>query len=209
MTFKEIKEEWCNAMRVHDGCNFAYKLLLEAQTVPQMLRVAQDYWDEIYRSKYPEVVLKRIETWYCNFKEDFNSAGVFVNEPSDWGLVIVNNYYKEALNIYGKAKAYIFGKSYVKGYDSAQVYCRTEGSLIELYNTSYGHVEAGRAVAYGRSSLQCNCDAECYGSVKINIYGGVLKDYGHLYIMASGNAVVYSSNSRNINISGNAKIKNL
>lgn len=212
MTFEQFKTECIEACHVRQACREGYADLLHAETTPALLRVVKNYWDDVYRSKYADIVGENIERWFDGQEDDFHRADVFVNEPADHGIVFVNNYLDGELRVKGTAKAYVFGASSVFGVDRAEVYCHTEGSFVRVRDHAYAHVERGTVVAMGYSSIEINAgvEASCYDRTRVTLNGGRILSYGHRSIEAWLDGVVelrHPNINRGVTLHDSAKIE--
>lgn len=205
MTFDEFKQININACRKRHACTKGYADLLKADSVTAILRVWRTYWNDLYNVLYFDDIKENVNDAYESMKDDFQLAGIFVNEPSNKAIVIANNC-EEPLRVDGKCKVYIFGASRVIAKGNAGVYCHTEGSIIELAGNSYASVSKGKVFARERSEAVTKCEAECYGAATITAFGGIVTDYGHRVIEAYADTIVYSNTNRRISLFDNAKI---
>lgn len=203
--FENLKEICRQACHERNACKSGYEALLATENIGQLLQVWRMNWQDIFSSKFADVMVKNIAKVYATSKAEFNAADVYVNEPSERGLVIISGA-EEPIMVGGTARAYIFSPATVTAIDNAQVYCRTAGSTIILRGHSHGgidnvetHVEV-REFASANGSMDC----ETWQAAEVSITYGKLKDNGHRRIIASGGAIVYSNAIKGIELSGEA-----
>lgn len=189
MTYEQFMEECKAACRERNACAEGYAALLRSENVVEMLNVAVHNWNDVYKSKYSDIVAANAVRWYKELKSDFNTAGIFVNEEVSKGLVIVSNTDK-VLTFSGNAKVYIFGKAHVIARDNCEVNCRCKDSEIELYDNASGKIEKGKVWAYGWSQVESHQECFCYQHSNVLVSEGVIHDYGHRILSMSENITV-------------------
>lgn len=152
--FEELKEICRVACHERNACEPGFKALMQTETVGQILAVWRENWQDIYQSKFSDVMAANIVKVYRRSRREFRRADVFVNESSERGLVIVCRPDGE-IRVGGTAQCYVFGGSAsVVATDHAQVYCRTSGVKVTLRGHAYGYMQAGIADIGDRSFLQ-------------------------------------------------------
>ena len=206
-TFDELKEICRRACHERNACKEGFEALLQAETIPAILDVWRRNWQDVYKSKYADVMADNIVRVYAGLGDEFRRSEVYVNESSERGLVIIC---RPAARIClgGTAKGYIFGTdAEVEATDNAQVYCRTSGVKVTLRGHAYCHSEARDAevtvynFAHAEGQMQCTT----YNAAEVVIQGGTLVDHGHRRIAAYGGTRVYSDATKGIEIGGQAR----
>lgn len=203
--FDELKEICRVACHERNACKSGFEALMQAESIREILAVWRQNWQDIFQSKFAEVMVKNIVNVYATSKDEFNAADVYVNEHSERGLVIVCGA-EEPVFVGGTAKAYIFTPSYVTATDNAQVYCRTAGSTIILKGHSHAGIENADTNVEVREFATANGSMTCqtWQAAEVSIGYGTVTDYGHRRIIASGGAVVFSNAIKGIELSGDA-----
>ena len=204
--FEKLKEICRAACHERDACKPGFNALMRAENMSQLLQVWRDNWQDIFSSKFADVMVANITEVYAAEKEAFNAADIYVNESSDRGLVIISGA-DEPLRISGRAKAYIFSPAEVTATDNAQVYCRTAGSGIILRGHSYGRIESidSRAEVQEFASADGTMTCVTRQAAEVSVTDGKIFDFGHRRIAASGNTILYSNATKGITLSGEAE----
>lgn len=203
--FERLKEICRVACHERHACQPGFEALMQTNTVGEILSVWKDNWQDIYESKYADIIVEKIADVYADMKTEFNANGVFVNEPSSKGIVIVSNP-SDAIAAAGTAKAYIFGSGNVTASDNAQVYCRDEEGYVILTGHSQGFFKAGVAEVNDFAKAQGVFHGDSFGAAYIILQGGFIVDHGHREITAFGDAVVYSDTKKKIELYANAQL---
>ena len=204
--FEQLKEICRKACHERSACEPGFKALMNTETIPQIMQVWKDNWDDVYRSRYADIIV----TWMARFDQsmmdEMRKGGVYVNEDRDDGYVIVSNP-DRPISVGGTARAYLFTAAEVTATDNAQVYCRTSGGKVTLRGHAYCHSDARDAevtvynFAHAEGQMQCTT----YNAAEVVIQGGTLVDHGHRRIAAYGGTRVYSDATKGIEIGGQAR----
>ena len=204
--FEQLKEICRKACHERNACEPGFKALMNTETIPQIMQVWKDNWDDVFRSRYADIMVKKLTEVGPSMIAEFRKGGVYVNEDRDDGYVIVSNP-DRPISVGGTARAYLFTAAEVTATDNAQVYCRTSGVKVTLRGHSYCHSEARDAVvtvynfAHAEGQMQCTT----YNAAEVVIQGGTLVDHGHRRIAAYGGTRVYSDATKGIEIGGQAR----
>lgn len=204
--FEQLKEICRQACHERSACEHGFKALMNTETIPQIMQVWKDNWDDVFRSRYSDIMVHRLTELNPSAVEEMRKGGVYVNEDRDDGYVIVSNP-DRTINVGGTARAYLFTAAEVTATDNAQVYCRTSGVKVTLRGHAYCHSEARDAVvtvynfAHAEGKMQCTT----YNAAEVVIQGGTLIDHGHRRIAAYGGTRVYSDATKGIEIGGQAR----
>lgn len=204
--FEQLKEICRQACHERNACKPGFEALMRAETIPQIMQVWKDNWEDIYRSRFCGIMIRNIVGVYADSREEFNAAGIYVNEPSEHGLVIVCNA-TEPVKVGGTARAYIFTPARVTATDNAQVYCRTAGSVISLHGHSSCRSEDRQTAVDAHDFSRADGEMQCrtYNASEVIITKGTLRDYGHRRIAAYGGVRVYSDTPRGIELRGQSR----
>lgn len=208
--FEKLKEICRVACHERNACKPGFEALMQAENIPQIMRVWRDNWDDIFKSKFSDVMVDNITKMYATAKDEFNASDVWVNEPSERGLVIISNA-TEPITVGGTARAYLFTAAEVTATDNAQVYCRTAGSKITLRGHAYcgsEHRDTDVKV-YNFSKAQGQMRCTTYNAAEVIIQGGTLCDHGHRRIAAYGGTKVYSDTAKGIELGGQSRLYTL
>lgn len=204
--FEKLKEICRKACHERNACEQGFKALMNTETIPQIMQVWKDNWDDVFRSRYSDIMVHRLTELNPSAVEEMRKGGVYVNEDRDDGYVIVSNP-DRTISVGGTARAYLFTAAEVTATDNAQVYCRTSGVKVTLRGHSYCHSEARDAevtvynFAHAEGQMQCTT----YNAAEVVIQGGTLVDHGHRRIAAYGGTRVYSDATKGIEIGGQAR----
>ena len=203
--FEQLKEICRQACHERNACKPGFEALMQTESIPQIMQVWKDNWDDIFRSRYADIMVKKLTEVDKSMIAEFRKGGVYVNEDSTNGYVIISNP-TLPINVGGDARAYIFTAADVTANDNAQVYCRTAGAKITLRGHSYCHCDNSDTIVEVYNFAKADGQMQChtYNAAQVNISYGTLTDYGHRRIIASGGAVVYSNATKGIELSGEA-----
>ena len=204
--FEQLKEICRVACHERNACKEGFEALMQAETIPQIMQVWKNNWDDVFRSRYSDIMVKKLAEVGPSMIDEFRKGGVFVNEDREDGYIIISNP-DRTISVGGTARAYLFTAAEVTATDNAQVYCRTAGAKITLRGHAYCHSEARDAVvtvynfAHAEGQMQCTT----YNAAEVVIQGGTLVDHGHRRIAAYGGTRVYSDATKGIEIGGQAR----
>ena len=197
--FEKLKEICRVACHERGACTAGYEALMHADSIGAILAVWKANWEDIFSSKFADVMVERISEVYRTAKAEMNAAGFWVNEDREQGMVIITNA-PQLINLGGTAKGYVFAPSMVSATDNAQVFCRTDGSDIALHGHATGNI-SGRCTlnAYDFSTARCTaCTCHTHGAAQITMHSGIVVSHGHRYIVAYQATKVYANTRRGI-----------
>lgn len=203
--FEQLKEICRRACHERSACKDGFAALMQTETIPQIMQVWKDNWDDVFRSRYSDIMVHRLTELNPSAMDEMRKGGVYVNEDREDGYVIVSNP-DRPISVGGTARAYLFTAAEVTATDNAQVYCRTSGVKVTLRGHAYCHSEARDAevtvynFAHAEGQMQCTT----YNAAEVVIQGGTLVDHGHRRIAAYGGTRVYSDATKGIEIGGQA-----
>lgn len=189
MDYEQFMQECMAACRERHACQPGYHMLLESKTVPEILMTVARNWDDVWKSRYSDIVAQNITRWFDGLEDEFHASGFFVNEETNKGIVFVSHP-DRILSFTGRAKVYIFAKAHVIAKDNVQVYCRDKNSEIELYDTSYGKIEAGRVIVHDMAEVESWQECVCFDKTKVYALGGILHNKGHRLLSCANNVQV-------------------
>jgi hypothetical protein len=208
--FERLKEICRKACHERNACKPGFEALMQTNSVAGILNVWRDNWQDVYESKYADIMANEIASVYADMRDDFIANNVFVNEPTDKGLLIVSVPYaavsQQPITVSGTAKCYIFGSGSVIAKDNAEVYCRDEEGHVTLTDHSQGYFKAGQIEIRNYAKANGSFTGHCYNAAYIILRGGSLVDHGHLEISAWNDAAVYSNSHKKIELHGNARL---
>lgn len=178
MDYEQFMKECKAACHERHACADGYQMLLKSESVQDILMTVVRNWNDVWVSKYADIVAENITRWFSGLEKEFHDSGIFVNEDACKGIVMVSNP-GQTLRFAGKAKVYLFGPAHVIATDHSQVYCRDAGGEVELYDYAYGKIDAGRVSAYNRATVESHQECTCHNYTTVYAYGGTLHDKGH------------------------------
>lgn len=199
--FTQLKEICREACHERNACKPGLEALMRTETIPQIMQVWKDNWDDVFRSRYSDIMVRRLAELSPSAIDEMRKGGVYVNEDREDGYVIVSNP-ERPVSVSGTARAYLFTTAEVTATDNAQVYCRGGGSKITLRGHSYCHCEVRDAVvtvcdfAHAEGQMQCHT----YNAAEVVIQGGVIFDHGHRLIKADKETKLYSKAKKGIEL---------
>ena len=191
----------CIAVLARSGnCAASQEAFNAAQTVAQMCSAWRKYWQGLV-TEVPQTVIDAFADYYPDpyFRAAFNAEGLFYNEDSRTGQVLVGDT-DESVHLRYATRAYVLGKAHVVLHNRAVAFGLNPGCCIELLDQSRATVQKGFAIARGRSQLTTSGNALCYDKATVRVTDGFLTDRGHLAIYAYGHAVVNSFTDRQITL---------
>ena len=192
MDYEQLMTETKMACHERQACRNGYEMLLRSKNVQEILLTAVKNWDDVWRSKYYDIVADNIERWFYGLEQEFHAAGIYVNEETNKGIAIVSRPDK-ILSYGGRAKVYVFAKAHIVASDHAEVYCRDENSVVELYDHAYGKIDDGLVMANDCSKVESKGKCICHEQSKVYAMGGVLYDHGHSRLnIANGVEIIKS-----------------
>ena len=197
MDYELLKKELQLACHERRACKKGYAELLRSASVPEIVATGKHNWGDVWGSMFADIIDEKIARWYDGLQDEFHRAGVYVNEPTNKGLVIVSHT-DQPLHFNGQAKVYIFGKAKVTAAGHCEVYCRCPDADIELTDNAWGLIERGRVVARDFATVQSYQEVTCYGSAHVIVSAGICRDYGHRQIQLRDNTTIYTNSRYNI-----------
>ena len=157
--FEDLKEICRTACHERNACKQGFEAMLLAENTAQMMHVWRQNWNDIYESKFADMMPMVVAGLSPRLKREMRQSDVYVNEPSSRGLVIVCQPSKP-IRVGGTAKCYVFGSDAgICADDHAQVYCRTHGVRIVLRGYASARVRAGDCELFDRSFLKGTPDS--------------------------------------------------
>lgn len=197
--FEQLKEICRVACHERNACKEGFSALMQTESIVQIMQVWKANWDDVFRSRYSDIMVKRLVELSPSALDEMRKGGVFVNEDSEHGYVIISNPEKP-VSVGGTARAYIFTPAEVTATDNAQVYCRTAGSKITLRGHAYCHCESRdtMVMVYNFAKAEGQMECHTYNAAEVMIQGGTLCDHGHRRIAAYGDTKVYSDATKGI-----------
>lgn len=189
MDFETLKKECKQVCRDYKACAPGYAALLRAETVEEIINVSVYYWNDVWRDRFADAVSKNIERWFEGLENEFHGAGLFVNEESDKGIVIINDN-SQTYTFTGRARIYILGKAHIVAKDNCRVFCRCNEAIAELYDNAGGLFLQGKVTAHDFAHVDSHQECTCYQLTNIIVSNGVCHDFGHRHLHVNENAKV-------------------
>lgn len=195
----------CIAILAQSGnCQESQLAFRGTESIQQMCAAWHKYWHGMI-TEVPQQVMAAFRDFYPDYKSEINAAGIFYNEDSPTGNVLIGDS-TETIHLYHAHTAYILGNARVVLHNIASALVMNPDCHVELRDFSRATVKEGHAVARNQSRLTTNVSAECYDMSVVNITAGTLTDHGHRAVYAFGNAVVNSFTRQFISIYDNAQV---
>lgn len=176
----------------------------ETTSIKEMCDTWHKYWHGMI-TEVPLQVVQAFHDFYPDFKAEINAAGIFYNEDSRTGYVLVGDS-DEPVHLSFAHTAYILGKAQVVLHGSASALAMNADCRIELLDNSRATIKEGYAIAKNDSYLVTSKEAECYDRATVRITDGTLQDHGHREICAYGKATINSFTSRLITLYDQSKL---
>lgn len=209
MTFEELKDIFVKACNEQHACPESYKAILAAQSAGMLAMAIRHYWDDCYNGRFFDAIKNNI-TRIDDFKDDFAGAGIYINQSSAHGIVIVSNN-TEKISVHGDAVCYAFDKCYVDVFENAQLYCKIPNStiLVDDKATAFLENQDGCVIKGNSTANLVNCqDVISFNKPSINAKDCIIKAYEFCRIEASGvtdvciygNTAITPDNAKNYNL---------
>lgn len=187
------------------NCQESQHAFKNTQSIPEMCEAWRKYWHGLI-TEVPQQVIDAFKAVYPEFKADINQGGIFYNEDSPTGTVLVGDT-DEEIHLYSSRKIYVLGKAHVILHNAATALVMNEGCKVELLDGSKATIKAGYGIARNYAHLVTCKEAECYDQSVVFITDGTLHDHGHQKINAFGTAMIDTFTDRLIDLYDNAKIE--
>ena len=166
-SFEELKETCRMACHERNACKDGFAAMLDSANTAELMHVWRRWWEDIYESKYADIMTERIATVRGRLRREMRRSDVYVNESSDRGLVIVCHP-PGPVRVGGTAKCYVFGSGAdVTAGDHAQAYVRDGGVKLTLRGYATAKVKAGDCLCHDRTLLKGAPDSvELHGQAR-------------------------------------------
>lgn len=187
------------------NCQESQHAFRSTQSIPEMCEAWRKYWHGLI-TEVPQQVIDAFKAVYPEFKADINQGGIFYNEDSPTGTVLVGDT-DEEIHLYSSRKIYVLGKAHVILHNSATALIMNEGCKIELLDGSKATIKAGYGIARNYAHMVTGSEAECYDQSVVFITDGILHDHGHKKINAFGTALIDTFTHRLIDLYDSARIE--
>lgn len=203
--FQRLKDVNIAILAQSGNCEASQQMFGAAQCVKDLCDAWYKYWTGLV-SEVPQQVIDAFASMYPEIRDDVNASGIFYNEDSPSGYVIIGDN-DIPVNLYTARHAYILGKAHVRLHGTAHATAMNNDCTVELLDSSTATVEKGHGIARGHSTLTTTQDAECYNSSKVRITDATLTDNGHSAIYAFGHAKVKTFTDKLITLYDSATIE--
>lgn len=187
------------------ACKEGFKRLVEAENFGQFCAVLQKYWSEIIPMIRKDGFLFFYEV-YPTCREEMNRCGIFFNESTDKGKIILT---EGAWEVFGNARAWAYEKASVDLGGSARCTAYGKAFVCARDYSSVFLMDKASCYAYGRSNVNANGNSEVDAFESCTITAGENSEiYAHSWntITAVGNAQVFAPSSYKIKLLGQAKL---
>lgn len=187
------------------NCQESQHAFKSTQSIPDMCEAWRKYWHGLI-TEVPQQVIDAFRAVYPEFKADINQGGIFYNEDSPTGTVLVGDT-DEEIHLYSSRKIYVLGKAHVILHNAATALVMNKGCKVELLDGSKATIKAGYGIARNYAHMVTCQEAECYDQSVVFMTDGTLHDHGHQKINAFGTALIDSFTNRLIGLSDSARIE--
>lgn len=203
--FERFKKLCTDILSQSGNCKESQADMAAANTVPELVAVWLKYWHGLI-TEVPQQTIAALSEVYDDYKDEINAAGVYFNESTDKGEVLVGDC-PNVLKFRDKAKVYVLGKAEVCAYDHVYVYADNEDAKILLNDYSRGNIHKSTVHACDWSSVITDSNKVfCADAATVDITGGVVCDAGHREINAYKGTVVYSNLKKGITLDNTSKL---
>ena len=90
--------------------------------------------------------------------------------------------------------------------DNCSVHVAADRADVIVKGHARAVIEQGKLAARDFAFVSGKGNITCYDAATLYVNGGRLDDHGHMEIVASGDAMVYSFTNRRITVQANAKL---
>ena len=194
-----------NILAQSGNCQESQHAFISAQSIPDMCEAVRKEGHGLI-TEVPQQVIDAFKAVYPEFKTDINQGGIFYNEDSPTGTVLVGDT-DDVIHLYSSRKIYVLGKAHVILHNAATALVMNEGCKIELLDGSKATIKAGYGIARNYAHLVTGSEAESYDQSVVFITDGTLHDHGHQKINAFGTAVIDTFTNRLIDLYDSARIE--
>ena len=97
-----------NILAQSGNCQESQHAFKSTQSIPEMCEAWRKYWHGLI-TEVPQQVIDAFKAVYPEFKSDINKGGIFYNEDSPTGTVLVGDT-DEEIHLYSSRKIYVLGK---------------------------------------------------------------------------------------------------
>ncbi len=203
MTEEEQKFQRLKALNIEvlsqsGNCEASQQMFGAATCARDLCEAWYKYWFGLV-TEVPKQVSEAFALMYDEIKDEVNAAGIFYNEDSPSGYIIVGDS-EEPIHLYTARHAYVLGNAHVVLHGNAHAIGMSDDCTIELLDSSTATIDNGYGIARDNSDLTTKSNAECHKAARVRITNATLKDNGHSRIMAFGTAKVVSFTDRLINL---------
>lgn len=202
--FKDFKIRCVSILAQSGNCQASQNDFAQSDSIRTMCMAWHKYWHGLI-TEVPTQVVMAFPDFYPIFRKEMNEAGIFYNEDSAFGHILIGDS-TEPVHLYSAKSAYILGNAHVMMHTSSTALALSKNCKVELFDNARATIKEGYGIAHDRSELTTRESAECYDYSIVRISGGTLKDYGHCEIHAYENAVVESFTDKFIDVNDNAKL---
>lgn len=194
-----------NILAQSGNCQESQHAFKSTQSIPDMCEAWRKYWHGLI-TEVPQQVIDAFKSVYPEFKADINQGGIFYNEDSPTGTVLVGDT-DEDIHLYSSRKIYVLGKAHVVLHNAATALVMNEGCKVELLDGSKATIKAGYGIARNYAHLVTCQEAECYDQSVVFMTDGTLHDHGHQKINAFGTALIDTFTNRLMDLYDSARIE--
>lgn len=203
--FEQIKEQAKLMAKRQNACTEGFKKLVASTNLGELRAVLHQYWSDILSMLRKDNFMLLRES-YVSYKAEFNAVGLWFNESTDQGKVILT---EGAFEVFGNARAWAFEDANVDLNDTAR--CSAFGKVFVCArgNSVLSLSDKASCYAYERSNINANGFSEVDAFESCTITAGEdasVYAHGWNIITAVGNAQIFAPSSRKIKLLGNAKL---
>lgn len=203
--FEELRNSVLDRMIQHNTCESSQNEVLQSNNDGILFSLLHKYWLEILK-QYRKPFIKWLETYYAAYKEILNRIGVWFNESTDSGKVIVT---QGILDFGGDAKVWAYKSSHVVLHEKAHCTAK-ENAYIECFDYSSAMLlDESVCYAFQRSKVNATAQSKAYANDSCTITAGdrsTVIAHSWNQITAVGEAEVFAPSKYKIKILGQAKL---
>lgn len=196
MKLKELIKQITKQCEDYHFCEEGVNEVLQADCVTKFIAILRENIFWCFESEYHQAIADNIETWYRQWKEEFNRCGIWVNEniPDEIGIIICTTSFPDITIfgngfvghcLHGSERCFIFGekKFGVISYGHSRVYSKNPNARFILANHSHGFIFHSSEVIVREDAIGYIEDSHvnCHGRCKLVLTNDCqLKDNGHV-----------------------------
>lgn len=170
-------------------------LAKDKQSAQLCVRLLREEIIYCFDTDFQKVIAENVESWYEQWKQEFNNGGIWVNgnTPNEKGIIICTKSFSPEVpdvglswnGIHGNERCFVFGEQTfgIVAYDHSRIYSKNPNAHFRLCNHSHGFIFHSPDVVVVEDAIGYIEDSsvKCHGRCKLVLTNDcTLIDKGHL-----------------------------